>query len=430
MSRIREHIARTPWAITEEAMETICDIADRLNDEEGFINAIQRREGERLATPGAATVVNGVAVIPVTGPMFRRANLMTAISGATSTEILAKTIGEALADPAVNSIVLDVDSPGGEVNGSHELSELIFSARDEKPLTAFVSNRAESAALWVATAAAEVVASPTSRIGSLGAVLGVVEFKGRGDARRLEMVSSQSPKKRLDPFSIEGQADLQSQVDAIGAVFVKDVARNRGVDEETALADFGQGATFVGEAAFEAGLVDRIGTLESVIQDHRENHSRRDGGTQSLAAGGDSTSQAGDSGMDKTEEGKTPAAQQPVIDRAFLNANHSDLVTEIHGEGCIAGADAERERLLAIEAIEARGLEQLKAELKLDANCSAGEAALRVLAAQKERSDAKSLAHIDALKATEAKLEAPGPAVTGDADEVATAVAAIMGAGS
>ena len=211
---------------------------------------------------------------------------------------------------------------------------------------------------------------------------------------------------------------------------MKDVARNRGVDEETVLADFGQGATFVGEAAFEAGLVDRIGTLESVIQDHRENHGRRDGGTQSLAAGGDSTSQAGDSGMDKTEEGKTPAAEQPVIDRAFLNANHSDLVTEIHGEGCIAGADAERERLLAIEAIEARGLEQLKAELKLDANCSAGEAALRVLAAQKERSDAKSLAHIDALKATEAKLEAPGPAVTGDADEVATAVAAIMGAGS
>jgi ClpP class serine protease len=76
--------------------------------------------------------------VTITGPIFRYSNLFTQISGATSTEILAKDIQTALDDPSVNRIVLNVDSPGGEVAGISELSNMILEGRRRKRISAYV----------------------------------------------------------------------------------------------------------------------------------------------------------------------------------------------------------------------------------------------------------------------------------------------------
>jgi hypothetical protein len=71
----------------------------------------------------------------------------------------------------------------------------------------------------------------------------------------------------VDPTTERGRAKYQAQVDALAGVFVADVARYRGVSEDTVLADFGQGGVFVGQAAVDAGLVDRLGSYEGTIAD-------------------------------------------------------------------------------------------------------------------------------------------------------------------
>ena len=79
--------------------------------------AIAKEMGKDMKNTHAVSVRGGVAVIPVTGPLFRHANILTAVCGATSYEILAQDFNKALNDPNISAIVFDVDSPGGEVNG-------------------------------------------------------------------------------------------------------------------------------------------------------------------------------------------------------------------------------------------------------------------------------------------------------------------------
>jgi hypothetical protein len=81
------HAAGEPWAITESALNNILTIASREN---ASIESISARLGRELDNSHVAEIRDGVAIIPVVGPLFRYANLFTAISGASSYEILAK----------------------------------------------------------------------------------------------------------------------------------------------------------------------------------------------------------------------------------------------------------------------------------------------------------------------------------------------------
>ena len=101
---------------------------------------------------------------------------------------------------------------------------------------------------------------------------GVVEHK---------IISSQSPNKQPDPATEEGYAQIQTTVNDLADVFVREVARNRGVSVDTVLTKFGAGATFVGDKATKAGLADRLGNLESVISE-LANTSKQQEGNKSM----------------------------------------------------------------------------------------------------------------------------------------------------
>jgi ClpP class serine protease len=87
----------------------------------------------------------------------------------------------------------------------------------------------------------------------------------KSDVRRVEIVSSSSPDKRLDPNTDAGRAKVQSMVDALADVFIGSVAKFRGTTPERVASDFGRGGVMVGAQAKAAGMVDRIGSLETVI---------------------------------------------------------------------------------------------------------------------------------------------------------------------
>ncbi len=111
-------ILNQPWAITRDKYDQICAVYERhLAGEKLDTAGIQAAIGGNAqggSQPGY-TVESGVAVIPVEGVLAKRMNLFTAISGGMSTQMLVETVNEAPADASVHSLLLSIDSPGGEV---------------------------------------------------------------------------------------------------------------------------------------------------------------------------------------------------------------------------------------------------------------------------------------------------------------------------
>lgn len=259
--RVWNKAADEPWAITSSALTTILDIAARQNAPP---EAVAAKLGRELQNSYRLEMRDGIAVLPVVGPLFRYANLFTQVSGASSYELLAKDFTQAVENPDVKAIVLNIDSPGGEVNGCAEFADMIHEARGVKPIIAYASGDAASGAYWIAAAADEIVVSKTSALGSIG-VVGV--YRGNKGEDAVEVVSSQSPYKRLDPDTDDGRARLQKRIDAMAGVFVDAVAKYRGVASSHVQNHYGSGDVFIGDAAVKQGLADRIGSFEKLLSE-------------------------------------------------------------------------------------------------------------------------------------------------------------------
>src|SRR5574344_913660 len=208
------------WAITPEMLQTMTTIARETNKSP---DAIAKEIGKEMKNTNAVSVRDGVAVIKVAGPLFRYANLMTMICGATSYELLAQDFNKALSNPNIKAIVFDIDSPGGEVNGCSELADMIYNARGQKPIIAYASGSCCSGAYWIASACERIEASDTAILGSIG----VVSIYKKDDEKQkcIEIVSSQSPNKRPNIETDEGKAKIQAHIDALAEVFINKVAR-------------------------------------------------------------------------------------------------------------------------------------------------------------------------------------------------------------
>ncbi len=276
-SRIIARITGAPWLIQAEALETMIDIAAREIPDEATLaawkndparHALSTRPGDQLGNAPTARVRDGVAVIPIAGPIFRYANMMTNYSGATSLSDLAANLAVARADSRVRSILLEIDSPGGEVTGLAEAAQLIASIAAVKPLVAFVEGSAQSAAYWLASAASEIVVSSTGAVGSLGTVVAMQDSKeaqAKSGVRRYEFVSSQTPNKRFDPTTDAGAARLQAFTDRLAQEFLDAAAANRGMSVDQLLAASEGGGTLVGRDAVAAGLADRVDGFEATL---------------------------------------------------------------------------------------------------------------------------------------------------------------------
>lgn len=263
--RALEMALNAVWAMEEHALESLLAIAARENDVTP--EALDAYAAKSLANAEQAKVRDGVAIIEATGALFARANLFTAMSGATSYTIMRADLQAAVDDSKVKAIILRIDSPGGEASHCAELAQAIYDARGTKPIVAYVGGSGASAAYWLASAADRVVVSPTAILGSIGVQVAYREPAAKAGDKIYRFVSSQSPNKNPDLGTDAAAAQIQATIDAMAEVFVADVARNRGVAIETVLTDFGQGGIFVGKAAVEAGLADALGTFESVLAD-------------------------------------------------------------------------------------------------------------------------------------------------------------------
>jgi len=281
MSRALHALTAEPWAITPDALQMIAgiiarhDLPDASKGEPDFVKrdyALMAGPGaQRLAGTQRAFVIDGVAIIPITGPIFPRANMMTEMSGATSITMLQNDYRTAIENKDVGAILLLMDTPGGAVSGINAFADAVAAGAKRKMTIAYVAGTAASAGYWIASAAAEIVMDRTSLVGSIGVVAAVPKQKepdADGDVR-IEIVSSNAPNKRPDPESEDGRAEIVAMLDAIEAQFIADVARGRKVTVAKVKSDFRQGGVAVGAAAVTLGMADKVQSYEATVNGMR-----------------------------------------------------------------------------------------------------------------------------------------------------------------
>jgi len=268
-SHIVSYVLNTPWAITADKLAQIMSLLGFYAAGNKF-TAEEVREAIGMSQRPSARASGAVQIIPLYGIITQRAGLMTETSGGTSTEAFSRQFRAALNDPQIGAILIDVDSPGGAVTGVDELSSEIHAARGAKPVVAIANSLAASAAYWIATAADELVMTPTAEVGSIGVLAAHEDDSAFYERQGIKttLVSAGKYKTEANPYeplSDEARAYLQERVDEYYSMFIQTVARNRGVSVSEVRGGFGEGRVVGAKAAKSMGMVDRVETMDETI---------------------------------------------------------------------------------------------------------------------------------------------------------------------
>ena len=229
---------------------------------QGFesINAIEWLPAETI-TPLGYELKNGIAIIPIHGLLTKRTEFFSALMSTTSYEDIFDAISSAIEDEKVERILLDIDSPGGEVSGLFDLVDFIFNSRNQKPIYSVANDYACSAAYAIASATEKIFVTRTSCVGSIGVIATHLDVSeaDKKDGIKFTTVYAGDKKNDLsphEPISENAIKDLQAEVDRLYDIFVATVSRNRYLSESKIRKT--QAATYFGQNAVIAGLADEL----------------------------------------------------------------------------------------------------------------------------------------------------------------------------
>ncbi|MBU9502830.1 S49 family peptidase [Burkholderia multivorans] len=206
-------------------------------------------------------VWEGVARIPIQGTLVHKLGTLHPWSGMTGYDGIRSLLSLAMEDPEVRAIVLDIDSPGGEVAGCFDLTDAIYEAREEKPIWSILSESAYSAAYAIASASDRIIVPRTGGTGSVGVICMHVDFSKALSQAGIDVTLIHYGDRKADgneysPLSKDARARIQADVDAMGELFVETVARNRGLTAARVRST--QAGTFLGAAGVEVGFADAV----------------------------------------------------------------------------------------------------------------------------------------------------------------------------
>jgi signal peptide peptidase SppA len=259
-----------PWAITPSMLSVIIGIlqarieGDAPSDA-AISAALQNRKN--LPQPQAGSI----GIIPVHGVIAPRMNAMVEMSGGTTFETLTAQLRETVANKSIKTIVLDIDSPGGNVAGATEFAQEVRKARTKKPILAVGEYTMASAAYWIAAQATEVIAAPSAKVGSVG-VYGVHDDMSGSLAQQgvkrtyLSAGEGKIEGNETEPLTPQASGRLQSLVDAAYDVMVADIVRGRGQGHtaEKVRGDW-KAHLYTAADAKAKGLIDRVDTLDATL---------------------------------------------------------------------------------------------------------------------------------------------------------------------
>jgi signal peptide peptidase SppA len=268
--RIMRAVYATPWFIERAKLEAIMGFLELKASGQGPSEEKLAEIRAAASSRGVSRASGAVAILPLFGIVSHRANMMQEISGGTSVEKFASAFRQAVNDPNIKAIVIDIDSPGGSTDGVEELSAEIFQAREKKPITAIANSLCASAAYYIGCSATEMVATPSALVGSIGVYMAHTDFSefDKQAGVKTTLISAGKYKtegNEYEPLTEEAISAAQVLVNSFYDQFVKAVARGRGVTATAVRNGFGEGRVVTAKQAKDLGMVDRVATLDEVL---------------------------------------------------------------------------------------------------------------------------------------------------------------------
>lgn len=402
------------WAIIPE---DLVEIETRLrNIKTEDVECVERKakQGASALQETTAFMVGNVGVLPINGVIQPKADFFSFFFGGASIDILTRDFNALLNDEDVDSIILDIDSPGGNAFMIQEFANVVFEGREVKPIFAITSTSMTSAAYWIGAGAHEVyITDEVAITGSIGVVtshVDVSELEKSLGIKVTEVVAGTHKRVTSShhPLTAEGRIELQNQVDHIYTAFVDDIARFRGVEKTNVINNMAEGRIFLGSQGVEAGLVDAVLPSVEVLQLAKE---------ATLVISNDNIFKGGN-GMSNLAK----KATKEVLTIEALKANHSEVFEAVfalgaestsetlnktsfdagHKEGIekgkelgiAEGAKAECQRIADVRANAMKGHEALTEQFVADGKTTGAEAAVAILAAE----NAKKTAGLETLE--------------------------------
>jgi signal peptide peptidase SppA len=235
------------------------------------------RLAERIQHNGDAPypIVDGIAVIEISGVLIHRGSWIGQSSGQTSYQGIAAQIEAASKDPSVRGLALEIDSFGGEVAGVFDLADQIRAVRATKPVWAFVAEHAFSAGYALASQADRILLPRTGTVGSIGVVVMHADLSGQLDQDGVHVTLIHSGQHKVEgnpyqPLPESVRDDIQREIDVLRFLFAETVAAGRAgrLSQDAALAT--EAATYRGTDAVSAGLADEVIDLTRGFAHFRE----------------------------------------------------------------------------------------------------------------------------------------------------------------
>lgn len=229
------------------------------------------REGMGLITSGYMSgdkprarfyqVESGIAVLPVSGTLVHKLGGMRPFSGMTGYDGITARLQQAMSDPEVKGVLLDIDSPGGQAAGAFDCADMIYRMSKQKPIWALANEMSCSAAMLLASACQRRLVTQTSRIGSIGVVMAHTSYAGMLEQRGVDITLIYSGTHKVDlsetrelPESV--RADCQQKMDDARRMFAEKVAQYTGMQVDEVMAT--EAAIYDGQAGIDAGLADEM----------------------------------------------------------------------------------------------------------------------------------------------------------------------------
>lgn len=260
------------WLGTETSLgqfhESLAKISEMPADTlQAYMGGGKGRAANRLLS-----IDGDLARISVKGPLINSDFvLLNMFMGATGYPEIREALVEAATNQKVKHILLDVDSPGGQVSGIADTADLVSQINENvKPIDAFTDGSMASAAYWLGVGARSITATKTANVGSIGVIMTHMERSRQLEQAGIKATVIRSGRyKQLgnpaEPLTEEGKAELQALADSTYEVFLSHVAQNRGKPVDFVRTSMAEGRVFVGANALHAGLVDEISGFDSLM---------------------------------------------------------------------------------------------------------------------------------------------------------------------
>ena len=319
---LMSRVVGTPLLIAKPKLDVILDVMHR------------KLSGQAMQSPqqslhhgGFSFAEGGVAIIPVMGTLVRRSSFMSAESGLTSYHHIETMAEDAFADPAVNAVLLEIDSCGGEAGGVFDLAEKLrrLARSSRKPLWAVADEAALSAAYAIASAAEQIWLTRTAEVGSIGVVAVHTDQSAADKEMGLSYSFIHAGRHKIDanphePLSASARERIQRDVDALHQQFAALVAGHRNLSPSAVLGT--EAAVYRGQAAITAGLADRVGTLAEALDALRAHESPKSQKEQTM------TNMESEPVVMATEPTSAPSMATPTIQEHAVDMSQLEAQVE------------------------------------------------------------------------------------------------------